>query len=95
MEELSRRSDANSELRAGMKLALGYMLKTTAKVMRGKYLIEDKDDKAHDVDNFTIVLNLEWGDLFRVTTSISVHSPAVQVYFPVVLFYPTQYMSCV
>ena len=68
------------------------MLKTTAKLMRGKYLIEDKDDKAHDVDNFTIMLNLKWGDLFRVTTSISVHSPAVQVYLPVVLF--TQQSIC-
>ena len=33
----------------------------------GKYLIEDKDDKVRDVDNFTTVLNLKWGDLFCVT----------------------------
>ena len=67
MEELSRRSDANSEQKGGTKLALGYVLKTTAKVLKGKYLIEDMDmdKKARDVDNFTIVLNLKWGDLFR------------------------------
>ena len=64
VEELSTRSDANGELKAGTKLALGYMLKTTAKVMKGKYLIEDQDEKARDVDNFTTVLNLKWGDLF-------------------------------
>ena len=32
--------------------------------MKGKYLIDDKDDKAHDVDNFCTVLNLHWADLF-------------------------------
>jgi len=60
VQELSRCSDANGELKTRMILALGYVLKTTAKVMTGKYLIEDKDDKARDVDNFTTVLNLKW-----------------------------------
>jgi len=41
------------------------VLKTTAEVLKGKNLIEDKDKKARDVDNFTIILNLKWGDLFR------------------------------
>jgi len=45
----------------------GGLLDNTWMRNSGKYLIEDKDDKVRDVDNFTTVLNLKWGDLFCVT----------------------------
>lgn len=64
VEELSQDSNANNELKAGTKLGLGYVLKTAAKVMKGKYLIDNNDDKARDVDNFSTVLSLNWADLF-------------------------------
>jgi len=64
VDELSTNSEANNALKAGTKLGLGYVLKKAAKVMKVRYLIGDKDDKASDVDNFVTVLNLNWTDMF-------------------------------
>jgi len=56
--------DLSDSLKAGTKLALGYILKTAAKVMKVNYLIEDREDKAKDVDNFAALLSLKWSALF-------------------------------
>ena len=56
--------DINDPLKAGTKLALGYILKTAAKVTKVNYLIKDREDKARDVDNFAALLSLKWSSVF-------------------------------
>lgn len=51
-------SDGTSAVKAGLKLALYYLLKGASKVMRGMYLIDDQDTQANDVANWVIVLDI-------------------------------------
>jgi len=53
-----------TDLKAGTKLGLGYIIKKAAKVMKVQYLIADDDEKARSVDNFVTVLELQWPSLF-------------------------------
>ena len=54
----------DDEIKAGLKLALGYMLVKIAKTMKGHYFINNMDEKADDVDKFMSVLKLKWTTLF-------------------------------
>ena len=53
-------SDSNDSL----KVAIGYLLKTACEVMKGVYLIESNDLLAKEVDDFKVVLDLFWGQIF-------------------------------
>ncbi|XP_030844967.1 uncharacterized protein LOC115925389 [Strongylocentrotus purpuratus] len=42
-------------VKAGLKLALYYLLKRTSKILRGMFLIDDEDDKANDIAKWVTV----------------------------------------
>jgi len=56
--------DSQEHLKAGTKLGLQHLIKTAAKVMKLKYLVEDNDNKAKDVDNFVTVFSMMSSFLF-------------------------------
>ena len=60
---------ANKTSSAGLNVALGYLLKWSAKVMKGVYLTDKEDEKAAEVDRFLSVLDLNWGHLFAGSVS--------------------------
>ena len=45
-------------VKAGLKLAVYYLLKAASKVLQGMYLIDDDDEGAKDVANWVVVLEL-------------------------------------
>ena len=47
-----------------MRLSLGYLLKTAAKVMKANCIINDHLGDAEEVDRFLSVLDLNWGFMF-------------------------------
>ena len=57
---------SDSEVKAGLKTALYYLLQKFAKVLKGSYLIKDEDSRAEEIDKFLQVLalnhNLIFGD---------------------------------
>ncbi|KAJ8027169.1 hypothetical protein HOLleu_32230 [Holothuria leucospilota] len=60
-------SEPNS-VKAGLKLSLYYLLKSAAKIVKGTYLIEDKDELSNNVDKFVSVLELSSNYLFGDAT---------------------------
>lgn len=65
LESLSKTEDGN--LKAGLNLGIGYLLKKSIKVMKGHYIIEGAAQKVADVDNFAAVLDLNWDYLFAMS----------------------------
>ncbi|PIK36317.1 hypothetical protein BSL78_26845 [Apostichopus japonicus] len=61
-------SSSGSDLKAGLKLGIYYLLKSAAKIMKGTYLIDDQDNLAEDVDKFVQVLELSNNFLFGDAT---------------------------
>jgi len=59
-------TDVNDEgeEKAGLKVALFYLLKKTAKILKATYLMNDDDDKAAEIDKFVHVLALNENVLF-------------------------------
>jgi hypothetical protein len=57
-------SKEDDKQKSGLKLGLGYMLKSSAKKLKGLYLCQDNDAKANDIVNFEAVLELKWDQLF-------------------------------
>lgn len=51
-------------LKHGLKFGLGYLIKKTAKLLKGKYLCEKEDDKSAEIDNFLAVLFIYWNTVF-------------------------------
>lgn len=47
-------------MKPGLKVKIGNLLKTTLKIMKGSYLIQQDDDRAEDIDKFESVLKLRW-----------------------------------
>ncbi len=45
-------------IKAGLKLAVYYLLKAASKVLQGIYLIDDNDEGANDIVNWVVVLDL-------------------------------------
>ena len=62
MNVLSSKEDEG--VKGGLKLSMGNLLKTIAKIMKGHYLINDQDEKAKNIDNFVSALNLKWFTVF-------------------------------
>ncbi|XP_070177564.1 nucleolar protein dao-5-like [Littorina saxatilis] len=51
--------------KAGLKFTIGYLLKKVAKVMKEKYIVEEKSlEKAVEVDRFLCDLDLKWDFIF-------------------------------
>ena len=57
-------SEEEQELKAGLKLYLGYVIKRLAKVLKAQYLIDDKDIMPQTVDNFLKVFEIQWPYVF-------------------------------
>ena len=55
---------SNGEVKAGLRLSLGYLLKKGAKVMKGVHIMEDRLEEAVEIDRFLSVLDLNWDFLF-------------------------------
>ncbi|XP_077973243.1 uncharacterized protein LOC144428213 [Styela clava] len=51
-------------LKAGLKVSVGNLLKLSAKVVKGSYLIGDDDSSADLIDKFVDVLELKWISIF-------------------------------
>jgi len=62
--KLSTNSESEEDIKAGTKLAIGNVIKETAKVMKVFYLEKEEDEKGKEVDNFVTVFNLKWPSLF-------------------------------
>ena len=56
--------DDSEEIKAGLKHALQYLIKTMASICKGTYLINNEDDKASEVDKFLEVFSLHRNILF-------------------------------
>ena len=50
--------------KSGLKIALYYLLKKAAKILKASYLMDDEDDKAAEIDKFVHVLALNENILF-------------------------------
>jgi len=57
-------SDNESNMKAGLKLSLYYLIKRTAKIVKIMYLIKDDDDKASAVDKFIDLFTDNYNLLF-------------------------------
>ena len=55
---------SNNDDKPTLKVAVGFLLKSAAKNMKGTYLVEGNDQKAKDMDTFLAILDLEWSCLF-------------------------------
>jgi len=64
VETYTQSNENEKSLKAGLKVGLYYLLKRFAKVCKGMHLINDKDDKAAEVDKFVEVLELNYHSLF-------------------------------
>lgn len=66
LDLLSRRSEDDTDIspKAGLKLSLGYLLKTACTVLKGEYLISDNTGKCLEIDRFSAVLEAKWPSLF-------------------------------
>ena len=56
---------SNNDDKPTLKVAVGFLLKSAAKNMKGTYLVEGNDQKAKDMDTFLAILDLEWSCLFN------------------------------
>jgi hypothetical protein len=61
---LCSEGDGGSNERSSVKLALGYLLKKSAEVMQGVYLLEKKDDRCVEIEYFEKLLKHTWGENF-------------------------------
>ena len=58
----------DTDLKAGLKASLYYLLKTMAKIVKGTFIVNDEDDKATEIDKFVVVLELNHASLFGDAT---------------------------
>ena len=57
-------TNTGEHLKAGLKIAMAYLLRTTCKILKGTYLSERADDKASEIDKYLEILNLNHNFLF-------------------------------
>ncbi|XP_069121058.1 myosin heavy chain, skeletal muscle-like isoform X4 [Argopecten irradians] len=62
ISNVTTREDGSTK--SGLKTGIGFLLKRAAKILKGEYLIQKKDDKATEVDNFVTVLQYFWSAVF-------------------------------
>ena len=58
----------DTDLKAGLKASLYYLLKTRAKIVKGTYITNHEDDRATEIDKFVVVLELNHASLFGGAT---------------------------
>lgn len=61
MEEtiMSLTIDSDGQVKTGLKVGLGYILRKVCKYLHGEYLIQWKDADAAEIDRFLAVLNYQ------------------------------------
>ena len=57
-----------TDLKAGLKASLYYLLKTMAKIVKGTFIVKHEDEKAAEIDKFVVVLELNHASLFGDAT---------------------------
>ena len=57
-------TENGDNVKNGLKLGFGYVLKSVCKYLHGEYLIHGKDAEASEIDRFLAVLNYHWASLF-------------------------------
>ncbi len=62
LDQVSHSDDGN--LKAALKLALGYLLRKYIKIMKGYNTVQDRLEKNSELDHFQNVLDLNWDYLF-------------------------------
>ena len=62
VEEYTKKEEGG--IKAGLKQAIYYLLKTAAKIIKGTFYIEDRDDLAEQIDRFVAVLELNKETIF-------------------------------
>nr|XP_054761399.1 uncharacterized protein LOC129267799 [Lytechinus pictus] len=55
-------------VKAGLKLGVFYLLKSSSKILKAMYLMDDKDNEADQIDRFTAVLDLQHNQIFGDAT---------------------------
>lgn len=68
--ETTTTSAEKNEIKAGVKYATYYLIKSFSKVMKGTHLINDQDSKAAEIDKFLDVLALNKNFLFGDATYV-------------------------
>lgn len=63
-EYTSQDVETGTDVKAGLKSAIYYLLKSACKILKGTYLMDDDDDKAADIDKFVAVLELTQNAVF-------------------------------
>ena len=58
----------DTDLKAGLKASLYYLLKTMARIVKGTYIVNHEDDKATEIDKFVVVLELNHASVFGDAT---------------------------
>lgn len=57
-------SHPGGAIKAGLKIAIGNLLKSGSKILKGSYLIAGDDEAASNIEKFLDVLHLRWTSLF-------------------------------
>nr|XP_054753532.1 uncharacterized protein LOC129259256 [Lytechinus pictus] len=63
-EYTTRDVQTGTDVKAGLKSGIYYLLKSACKILKGTYLMDDNDDKAADIDKFVSVLELTHNAVF-------------------------------
>ena len=62
-------SGENDELKAGLKISLCYLLKKLCKIVKGSFLMNDRDNDANEIDKFLEVFSLNENLIFGDATN--------------------------
>ncbi|XP_060085309.1 uncharacterized protein LOC132564693 [Ylistrum balloti] len=62
LDNITTKEDGS--IKTGLKVSLGFLLKRSANVLKGHYLVQKADDKAKEVENFLTVLSYFWNSIF-------------------------------
>ena len=54
----------DTDLKAGLKASLYYLLKTMANIVKGTFIVNHEDDKATEIKKFVVVLELNHASVF-------------------------------
>ena len=57
-------TDEQGEMKPGLRLSIGYVLKKLIKIMKGHYVMKDCMKAAEEVDLFNSVLQMNWDYIF-------------------------------
>ena len=61
---VSMTTSESGDMKSGLKLSIGFVLKKLIKVLKGHYIMKGKIDAAQEVDLFSSVLQMNWDFIF-------------------------------